>query len=187
MILDEKSPVAALKHQLKSAGINTDSWGIGKAKSLEDLHKEIENGKSSLIISANGEILRKVEVAKIDLFFNSPDGKKYKLIEDKRVYPDGREKFRDTSHSVSKKINKIQTPHSAIKEALLKKLGLKGDLTLKENGVIEDTNMSPSYPGLRSVYIFYLFSADLNPNDFKSNGYTEKHPEGVTIYTWKEI
>lgn len=187
MILDEKSAVVALKVQLESAGINTDFWGTGKAKTISHLQKEIKTGKSSLIISGNGEILRKVEVAKVDLFFNSPDGKKYKLIEEKRLYKDGRERSRDTRHSVSKKIKKSKTPESTIKEAIEKKLGIKGKVSVKELEVVEDTNLSPSYPGLRSVYIFYIFSANLKEDQFNSDGYTERHSETVTIYKWKEI
>ncbi len=187
MISDEKSAASALKHQLKSAGINTSAWGSGKSKSIEELQEEINSGKSSLIISGNGEILRKVEVAKVDLFFNSPDGRRYKLIEEKRLYKDGREKIRDTMHSVSKKIKKSKTPENTVKEAIEKKLGIKGNVDVKEIEVVEDTNLSPSYPGLRSVYIFYIFSANLNEEQYKPEGYTESHSENATVYTWKEI
>ncbi len=187
MISDEKSAASALKHQLKSAGINTSAWGSGKSKSIEELQEEINSGKSSLIISGNGEILRKVEVAKVDLFFNTPEGKRLKLIEEKRVFSDGREKSRDTAHSVSKKIRKAKTPQSAIKDAIEKKLGITGDINLTELDMEEDTNLSPSYPGLRSVYIFYNFRADLKPEQFIPSGYTEKHPDKITVYSWKEI
>jgi hypothetical protein len=187
MNLDEQGSMEALKNQLSSAGISTDTWGTGKSKSLKDLKKEIEEGKSTLIISGNGEILRKVKVAKIDLFFNGPKGKRFKLIEEKRLYSDGREKSRDTAHSVSKKIRKNQTPESAIKGAIQKKLGISGNINLTEIDMEEDTNLSPSYPDLRSVYIFYNFQADLSEDQYNPEGYTERHKENVTIYTWKEL
>ncbi len=185
MNLNNKSSVEALRHQLESAGVDTENWGQNKSKSIEDLKKEIENGETELILSQNGEILRKTRVARVNIFFQNDEGETLKLIEERRLYANGREKFRDKSHSISKKIKNNQTPENAIKKAIIKKLGISDEIKIEETDTVEDTNMSPSYPSLRSVYVFHNFKSYLSKEQFNSEGYIGKQSDKVTYYVWK--
>lgn len=187
MNFPENNSLEALRQHIEASGVDLSSWGTGKSKSLEGLQKEIENGKSQLILNENGQILRKVSVAKAEIFYKSPEGKTLRLTEEKRLFSDGRERVRDIAHSLSKKMRKNQTPQSALKGAFAKKLGITEPLNFEEINVVEDTNLSPSYPGLRSVYIFYNFRIVLNAEQYKAEGYIGRQTDKVTYYTWKEI
>ena len=90
----------ALQKLLADAGIDTSLWGKGEAKTLAHLQKEIENGETVLVAGEKGELLRKVMFGGADVYYKSPDGKKYRLKEEKQGFKDGRERRRDLGHAV---------------------------------------------------------------------------------------
>ena len=176
-----------LKQQLEGAGIDTSVWGTGQAKTLAHLQKEIESGETILIKGKEGELLRKVVVGGADVFYVSPEGKKYRLKEDRQVFKDGRERRRDLGQAVSEKMKPDENPNDAIIRGIREELGIGGEIILTETATDEQLLTSPSYPGLQSQYIRHKFEAILNQKQFKQNGYVEEQPDKSTYFIWEEI
>lgn len=177
----------ALRQQLESAGIDVSKWGKGQAKTLEHLQKEIENGETVLVTGEQGELLRKVVVGGADIYYVSPDGKKYRLKEDKQVFKDGRERKRDFGQAISEKMKPDENPKDAIVRGVREELGIEGAIALTEIGVDEQLLSSPSYPGLQSQYIRHKFEVTLNGSQFNPNGYVEEQEDKSTYFVWEEV
>ncbi len=186
---ERKSEIATdiLKKQLEAAGINTAEWGTGQAKTLEHLQKEIESGETILVTGEKCELLRKVVVGGADIYYKSPDGKRYRLKEDRQVFKDGRERRRDLGQAVSEKMKPDEDPKEAIIRGIQEELGISGEITLTEIGTDYQIITSPSYPGLQSQYIRHRFQAVLNEEQFNPNGYIEEQSDKSTYFVWEEV
>jgi len=182
-----ESVLYVLRQQLEGAGINVSEWGKGQAKTLAHLQKEIKSGETVLVTGEQGELLRKVVVGGVDIFYVSPDGKKYRLKEDKQIFKDGRERKRDLGQAVSEKMKPKEDPKDAMIRGVREELGIEGEISLTETGADEQLLSSPSYPGLQSQYIRYKFEAMLNDQQFKSNGYVEEQDDKSTYFVWEEV
>lgn len=182
-----QAAIEALKKQLITAGIDTALWGKGQAKTLAHLIKEIEDSETILTTNQAGELLRTVVVVKTDIFYESPDGKKYKLKEERQVFKDGRERRRDLGQAVSEKMQPAENPANAAIRGIHEELGIGGDITVTTAGTDEETIDSPSYPGLKSQYISHRFRANLSQEQFNPNGYTENQADKSTYFVWEEI
>ncbi len=150
-----------LQKQLIDAGIDTSMWGTGQAKTLANLQKEIESGETVLITGETGELLRRVIVGGADIYYQSPNGKKYRLREDRQVFKDGRERRRDLEQAVSEKMKPDEDPKDAMIRGIQEELGLGDEINLTEMGTDTQRVTSPSYPGLESEYIRHKFQATL--------------------------
>lgn len=179
--------INALQRQLEGAGINVSEWGKEQAKTLAHLQKEIESGETVLVTGEQGELLRRVVVGGADIFYVAPDGKKYRLKEDKQVFKDGRERKRDLGQAVSEKMKPDENPKDAMIRGIREELGIEGEISLTETGVDEQLLSSPSYPGLQSQYIRHTFEATLNDQQFKPDGYVEEQEDKNTYFIWEEI
>lgn len=177
----------ALRQRLERAGIDVSQWGIGQAKTLAHLQREIESGETTLVHGKEGELLRKVVVGSADVYYVSPDGKKYRLKEDKQVFKDGRERRRDLGQAVSEKMKPDENPRDTMIRGLKEELSIEGDISLTETGTDEQLLTSPSYPGLQSQYIRYKFEAILNGEQFQPDGYTEEQSDKSTSFIWEEV
>lgn len=80
----------ALVDFLREQGVNTATWGTGKAKSLDDLLEEVHEGESRLIVFEEG-LRRVTPIDQIEVRYRASDGSLYKLVEQKQVFNDGRE------------------------------------------------------------------------------------------------
>ena len=176
-----------LRIQLENAGINTAEWGTGQAKTLAHLQKEISGGVTILVTGETGELLRKVIVGGADIYYTSPEGKKYRLKEEKQIFKDGRERRRDLGQAVSEKMKPGEEPKEAMARGIQEELGISGEIPLTEAGVDDQTITSPSYPGLKSQYINYRFKAVLNDMQFKPEGYIEEQSDKSTYFIWEEV
>ena len=178
----------ALRKQLADAGIDTSSWGTGQAKTLAHLQREIESGETILITGETGELLRRVVVGGADIFYyQSPDGKKYRLKEDRQVFKDGRERRRAFGQAVSEKMKPDEEPRSAMIRGIQEELGISGEIALSETGTDVQQVTSPSYPGLESEYIRHKFQATLVDEQFNPDGYIEKQSDKSTYFVWEEV
>jgi len=182
----ENFTIDDLQRQLESAGIDTSKWGIGEAKTLAHLQEEIESGESVLISGETGELLRQVAVAVADVYYKSPDGKRYRLKEDRQIFKDGRERRRGLVQAVSEKIRPNESPKNAMIRGIREELGLGGEIKLIEAGTEEETLISPSYPGLPSKYVRHKFKIMLNDEQFNLEGYIEEQPDKSTYFVWEE-
>lgn len=178
-------PLATLKGGLEEAGIDTSKWGIGNAKTLEHLLKEIQEGESVLNKNENGEYLREVVVADSEIYYNSPDGKVYRLKEEKQVFKDGRERRRNLNGSVSEKMKSGEVPFDAILRGVREELGITGNIELMDNGVEDIVLDSPSYPGLKMRKVVYKFKINLTSEQFNPEGYIEKQEDKDTYFVWE--
>lgn len=183
----QEAAIDALKQQLESAGIDTSEWGKGEAKTVEHLQKEIESGETILITGEQGELLRKVVVGGADILYTSPEGKKYRLKEDRQVFKDGRERKRNLDQAISEKMKPDEDPTDAIIRGVREELDIEGDLSVTETGVEEQLLSSPSYPGLQSQYILHKFSITLVDSQFRSDGYVEEQEDKSTYFVWEEV
>ncbi|MCL5733095.1 MAG: hypothetical protein M1334_00310 [Patescibacteria group bacterium] len=183
----DESSLYLLRRRLEDAGIDVSEWGKGQAKTLAHLQKEIESGETFLVARERGKLLRKVLVGAADIFYISPDGKKYRLKEDRQVFKDGRERKRDLGQAVSEKIKPDEDPKDAMIRGVREELGVEGYISLIETGVDEQQLSSYSYPGLQSQYIRHKFEATLNDRQFKSDGYIEEQQDKSTYFIWEEV
>ena len=176
-----------LQQRLQSAGIDISQWGMGQAKTLVHLQKEIESGETILVTSENGELLRKVVVGGADVYYISPDGKKYRLKEAKQIFKDGRERRRDLGNAISEKMKPDENPRKAMARGIAEELNIAGEIILTEMGTDEHLITSPSYPGLQSQYVTYKFQVTLNDQQFNPNGYIENQSDKSTYFVWEEV
>jgi len=175
-----------ITQQLYSAGIDISKYGVDKAKKMSDLAHEIESGESTLI-EENGELIRKVLVGGVDVYYQTPDGKKYILKEDKQVFEDGRERKRKLQQSMAEKIKPNEDPAEATERGIVEELGISGKIELQKIRIDEEINESPSYPGLKTKYVFHRFAFYMTEEQFKPEGYIEKQSDKETHFIWQEI
>lgn len=177
----------ALKKQLADADIDTSSWGTGQAKTLAHPQKEIESGETVFTIGETGKLLRRVVVGGADVYYQSPDGKKYRPKEDRQVFKDGRERRRDLGQAVSEKMKPDEDPKDAMIRGVQEELGISGETTLTETGTDVQRVTSPSYPGLESEYILHKFQTILADEQFDPEGYVEEQSDKNTYFVWEEV
>ena len=187
----EKSPtetnIETLKTQLNNVGIDISVWGTGKAKTIEHLMKEIEDGETILTTNENGELVRLLTVAGADIYYTSKDGKRYRLKEEKQIFKDGRERQRNLGQAISEKIKQNEDPEIAIARGIKEELGIESKIDLEKIENTKNTVESPSYPGLKTEYSIHKFKAVLNDEQFNPNGYTEIQDGLTTYFVWEEI
>ncbi len=176
-----------LKQCLEYAGIDLDTWGTGEAKTLHHLQKEIESAETALVTGAQGQLLRKVTVCAANVYHVSLEGKKYRLKEEKQIFKDGRERRRGLEQAVSEKMKPDEDPRNAMIRGMKEELGIQGEIFLEETAVEEQLLSSPSYPGLQSQYVRYIFRAILTGHQFKPGGYIEEQKDKSTYFVWEEV
>jgi hypothetical protein len=182
-----ETAVNILKKSLENSGIDTSKWGKGQAKTLADLQKEIEGGETLLVNNESGELLRKITVSDADIYFLSPEGKKYRLKEEKQVFKDGRERRRNLGITVSEKMKPDEDPKNTMIRGIQEELGIRGNIALTKVGMKDEIKTSPSYPGLQTQYVIYKFQALLNVEQFNPNGYIEEQDGLSTYFVWEEM
>lgn len=98
---DPINSVVSLKVLLTDHGIKTDNFGRGKAKTIDDLLKELESGETKLV-EQKGKLVRVLDIAGVNIYFDD-ESHRYRLVQEKQVFADGRTRPRQTLFSVSEK------------------------------------------------------------------------------------
>ncbi len=177
-----------LKSLLEGKGVSTADWGKGQAKTLKHLLMEIEAGETVLEMAESGELIRNTSFLSIQVFYeDEQDGRKrYKLIEEKQVFTDGRERRRSQNWSMAEKLKSGEDDiRGAIRRALEEELGVFGEpLFTSEIEVKEENTISPSYPGLKARFKTYNLSLFLDQRQFKAEGYKEAQEDKTTYFKW---
>jgi len=163
---NEKANVHTLELQLRSHGINTDGFGKGEAKRLDQLAAEIHAGSSSLLLDASQvkKLTRVVDV--VLLRINAPGNKQKIFVETGEKYADGRKRNITRLPGTKKEphMNSKQMADRIVAEMLdVGDAKVNFDFTTKE--VFEELEDSPSYPGVQTVYRKEIIAGELTkPN-----------------------
>ncbi len=176
-----------LEKRLQDSGINISQYGKCAAKTVKDLLKEIQDKEIILINDKNGNLLRKVRVGSIDIFYTNLKEEKFFLREEKQVFKDGRERRRNLPGSVSGKIRTNEDPKESVIREIQEELGIPTRLNVFEEEKRIEKVQSPSYPGLTSEYLIHKFSANIEDYDFNPEGYIENGDKLTTFFVWKKI
>jgi ADP-ribose pyrophosphatase YjhB (NUDIX family) len=171
--------VAALARWLDENGIDTDSWGVGETKSVANLWDELMNGDCRLQAAPP---LRLLEVAQIII----RRGEQI-LIEVEQEFHNGQRRMRHLLPA-----EKMQAGEDYRMAALR---GLQEELGVAEANVVllphykrlQTTIDSPSYPGLRTQYIFHQVEAavtGLPEGDFWRENSVQTHGDPVKRQRW---
>lgn len=184
-----ESKIQVLRLKLQNAGIDVSKWGTGEAKTLAHLQKEIDEGETILATNKDGKIIRKIVASGADIYYIFPEGKKYRLREDRQVFKGGRERKRSFDWSVSEKIKMGEDPKAGIIRGIQEELGIRSELNLNKGEVGEQvvTTAAQSYPGLQSNYTTHRFLVTLNDEQYKPEGYIEEQEGLTTYFVWEEV
>jgi len=166
-----------IERQLKSHNINTDAFGQGVAKSLQQMAGEVQHGVSVLMLDAaeHKKLVRVVDVVLLRIC--APGSKSTFLMEIGEKYADGRER------SIRRLPGTKKEPHMNSKQVAEKiaseLLNLGGaklvfDFSVKE--IFEEQEESPSYPGVMTVYRKEIIQAFMQGDP--SQNYIGKSPKG---------
>lgn len=179
-------PSSALELQtwLESNGVDTDCYGKGTAKTIEDLLEEERRLESTLDIE-DGKALRVVKV--LSLWVTNSKGQV--LFEEEQVLPDGRSRCRNLA--LSEKLIGDEEWRSAVERAVHEELGsilppqpyriTVFDHTYK---LLTHKAFSMSYPCLATRYYFHRVSAEvagLPDGPFETY---EARPNGQLVSKW---
>jgi hypothetical protein len=139
---------ADLSAWLAAAGIDTHTWGQGEAKRPADLWTEYQSGETSFQDDPPARVLA---VAQIVI---RRDGRI--LIEVEQEFEDGRRRARGLPPS--EKLKRGEEPRAAARRCLREELGLEASAVAlgDSSRVVEETALSPSYPGLPTRYRFHV-------------------------------
>lgn len=177
-----------ITRKLDEYGVKWSEWGVGTAKTLEHLIKEVIDGETLLKENPERGLIRKVSIVYIDIFFITPDGKCLKLVEEKQVFKDGRERRRNLEGSIAEKLRATEKADVALtSRAIQEELGIETFVPVFYKGLREVIEDSPSYPGLTMQATNYYFEAYLNETQYQPAGYVERQTDKDTYFVWKEI
>jgi hypothetical protein len=184
----EKERVAQeVRTLLTESGIDFSSWGTGTSKTIDHLIEEVCVGETKLVKDENGEVVRKLSVIILRVICQTPDGKTWLLKEDKQVFNDGRERKKDLNGSIFEKIKPDENLGEAARRALTEELNIRDVSQISFMNDDVETLDSPSYPGLKSVYTKHNAEVQINPSDFRQDGYKEEQSDKTTYFAWEQI
>lgn len=174
----------SLRQLLEENGIDSSLYGKGKAKTLNSLLKEINEGESKLEFNP---LTRVITVLFLSLMRN---GKVLTEVDQYFHQTPEREAFSRQRMSVlAEKMLENETPDAAVKRALNEELGVD---YIPSDTIIHrtiETRISASYPGLPTKYITYQVVMDA-PDEIPNEKFefTEYFPNGnprlTTTWDW---
>ena len=173
-----------LTKKLQGYGISLEQWGTGKAKTVGHLAKEVLEGET-VLVDINGEIVRRVELVHIDVRYTA-GGTELQLVEDRQEFKDGRERRRGLT-GISEKMKPGEDPLASAKRALHEELGVNNCGEIDSLGTKEETQTSPSYPGLTTEYLRHEMRTNLPDSAYRADGYVEEQQDKCTFFVWREV
>lgn len=146
-----------IKQMLTDHGIKTKAFGVDGARSFEEFNGEIQNGSARIMLDATRHktVVRVVDVVLLRLFYKpaSGGGKVY-LVQLTEANSKGFEK-KDLYQLAGTKKNPHENGKQVCLRVLEERLGLKElqvNLNFASKEDFEETEDSPSYPGVHTVY-----------------------------------
>tara|TARA_B100001971_G_C17884495_1_gene379797 strand:- start:16 stop:612 length:597 start_codon:yes stop_codon:yes gene_type:complete len=173
---------------LKKHDVSLEGWGKGSAKTIEHLVREVADGETVLEEDGSGELMRVVSIVYVDIYYADKNtGNRLKLVEEKQVFKDGRERTRKSlGGSIAEKLKVEESPDAkTVNRAICEELGVNCEemhsIGKGKEEVIQD---SPSYPGLKMKAIKYFFEVELGEDQYKPEGYVEQQQDKDTFFKW---
>lgn len=171
--------VLELTKLLQLHGIPIEQFGVGEAKTIRHLAKEILEGETTL------EVMRKIVGVQLQVEC-IVDGVKFQLVEDRQEFADGRERRRGLA-GLSEKMKPGEDPVASAKRALAEELGIQDETKIESLGIREEIKTSPSYPGLTTKYLLFEMLTQLPESAFNPDGYVEHQEDKSTYFVWQEV
>jgi len=170
-----------LQQILSENGVLTHPWShTNGTKTVEDLEAELQAGEATLKI-INNQLARVVTVVKIVVNIQFGD-KRFTLVEDKQIFYTGAVRKRGL-RNLAEKVKPDETPETATRRALQEEIGLDLEGELIFEGEEIEERISPSYPGLNSVYNMLAYRVILTRADLANLRFSEVQPEKISLFT----
>mmetsp|Transcript_76031 Transcript_76031/g.181856 ORF Transcript_76031/g.181856 Transcript_76031/m.181856 type:complete len:765 (-) Transcript_76031:159-2453(-) len=149
---DDLMDLDMFRKTLVEHNIDPNQFGVGKAKGIEQLAKEVETGASRLMLDAkeHKKLVRVVDIVVLKL--RPADGSRL-LVEFKELFPDGRERetLRLPGTKKEPHENARQTSERILREMMnIDPSTVSFDFSTVERQ--EEETDSPSFPGVTTVY-----------------------------------
>lgn len=151
-----------LRKYLEQHNIDVSKYGKDHAKSLAAFSNDLIKGESSLQTTANGELIRVVDLINLKVIHPSKDI----LVQTHQVLADGSKKDYNRLPGAGRRPEENMF--------LTARRLLRRHLKIEDNDVVidpskvmlsEEERQSPNFPGIRTVYRKHLISADLVKSD----------------------
>lgn len=155
-----------LRTLLCQVGIPLTSWG-GKNKDVPQLFKELTDGECDLRIRLDTTtgtlgLVRVTNIVKMEIV-DADNSRRGNLLECFQTLPNGQ--IRDRKRKMpSGKIKTGELPKTVLGRELEEELELEPSdwYITGQPEVYEESNESPSYPGLNSVYVIHRFQISIS-------------------------
>jgi hypothetical protein len=183
----EQLTLAELENMLTLAGTDLSLWGLGAAKTVAHLHREIAEGESVVQVTDTGAVERSSRVVWVDVFYADQQGNVYHLVEDRQEFSDGRVRRRQLASSLGEKLKLHEDPDEAAMRALSEELGIEASSIVHKLGRKQMIDPSDSYPGLINSSDAYGYAIELADESFRADGYVERQADKTNHYAWELI
>ncbi|KAG2493574.1 hypothetical protein HYH03_008093 [Edaphochlamys debaryana] len=174
---------AELQSWLEQGGVDTNVYGKGMAKTVDDLFDEVSK-QESILEFEGGKALRIVNVLSLHIL----NSRGQILFEDEQVLPDGRSRRRNVPVSEKMVVNEPWhvALHRAVAEELSSALPPDYEVTYYKDSYFLRTEYSSSmsYPGLLTKYVFHRVKAHVTGIPDGPFSTTEERPGGQLLTRW---
>jgi len=158
---------------LQSYGVDLEKYGKKDAKRLEDFHKEIVEQKKCCLVVNNGRLERRLELVRINLCAKAKDGTDRILKVTVEIMDDGR--ARNRNQKLATVVPDGATWQQAVQTLFLQRFGLSAELQeetleLEANWLKEERMLSPSIPGIETIYLTHEVRMRVLQPDHKDLG-----------------
>ena len=173
---------------LDNLKIDVNKWDVGESKSFDSLVTEIQNGECTVDEAG----VRRAKVVLVDVICGD-----VRLIEDRQVFADGRERVRKLPFgSLGEKLFRGEDCFTGLnrvfKEELKFELFLKyGHFRVEGPDYVRDYRPSSSYPGLSNATEQFRFNVRIDEHLKKLLGEGDEvvsvEENKTTYFSWKKI